>query len=304
MRMEIKERLAKKALLCEEIINKYLPETTGYYASVTDAMRYSVSAGGKRVRPVIMMETCEIFGGAPSEILEPFVAAIEMIHTYSLIHDDLPAMDNDDYRRGRKTTHKVYGEAVAILAGDGLLNLAYEVAASAFDAKEYTDRVVRAIRVLATKPGYSGMIGGQTIDIEAERGNVEITEDSLKTMYMLKTSALMECSMMIGAILAGSNEKTVSEIEKIAGLMGLAFQIRDDILDIEGDEKKLGKPVGSDEKQGKQTVASIIGIDEAKKKVEELTSEAIGKLKIFMASNPSYDGFLSDLFDYMTRREN
>ena len=302
--MEIKERLAKKALLCEEIINKYLPETTGYYASVTDAMRYSVSAGGKRVRPVIMMETCEIFGGAPSEILEPFVAAIEMIHTYSLIHDDLPAMDNDDYRRGRKTTHKVYGEAVAILAGDGLLNLAYEVAASAFDAKEYTDRVVRAIRALATKPGYSGMIGGQTIDIEAERGNVEITEDSLKTMYMLKTSALMECSMMIGAILAGSNEKTVSEIEKIAGLMGLAFQIRDDILDIEGDEKKLGKPVGSDEKQGKQTVASIIGIDEAKKKVEELTSEAIGKLKIFMASNPSYDGFLSDLFDYMTRREN
>ncbi|MBR6396365.1 MAG: polyprenyl synthetase family protein, partial [Lachnospiraceae bacterium] len=145
MREKTAEQLEKKAKLCEEIIDRYLPAHKGYYAVLTDAMRYSVNAGGKRIRPVIMMETCKIFGGAPSAVLEPFVAAIEMIHTYSLIHDDLPAMDNDDYRRGRKTTHKVYGEAIAILAGDGLLNLAYEVASSAFDAGTYTDRIIKAL---------------------------------------------------------------------------------------------------------------------------------------------------------------
>ena len=303
MREKTAEQLEKKAKLCEEIIDRYLPAPKGYYAVLTDAMRYSVNAGGKRIRPVIMMETCKIFGGAPSAILEPFVAAIEMIHTYSLIHDDLPAMDNDDYRRGRKTTHKVYGEAIAILAGDGLLNLAYEVASSAFDAGTYTDRVIKALKILAKKPGFSGMIGGQTIDIEAEKDHIEISEDSLKTMYDLKTAALMECAMTIGATLAGASDKVVSEIEKIAGLFGLAFQIQDDILDIKGDAAKLGKPVGSDEKNNKPTYAAILGTDMAAEKVAELSNAAIDKLKIFIAANPEYDGFLADLFEYMINRE-
>ncbi|MBR5046715.1 MAG: polyprenyl synthetase family protein, partial [Eubacterium sp.] len=236
-------------------------------------MNYTMNAGGKRIRPMLMEETYLMFGGKDRDLIEPFMAAIEMIHTYSLIHDDLPALDNDEYRRGRKTAHIVYGEALAILAGDGLLNYAFETAAKALRGDDRDITVARAFKVLASKPGIYGMIGGQTADVVDE--DKEIPLEELLFIHKNKTSALIECAMMIGAILAGAKEEEIHLMESIAEKIGLAFQIQDDILDITGTQEELGKPVGSDEKNNKNTYVSIKGLEQAKEDVLTYTNAAI-----------------------------
>ena len=248
----------------EQIVTSFLPKEEGYQKTVLEAMNYSVSAGGKRLRPMLMLETYRMFGGT-SKVIEPFMAAIEMIHTYSLIHDDLPAMDNDEYRRGRKTTHVVYGEAMAILAGDALLNYAFETAASAFVLDEGNPAIGKAFMILASKAGVYGMIGGQVLDVESE--GKEIDADTLKFIHIHKTSALLESAMLIGAVLAGASEQQQRTVELAARELGLAFQIRDDILDVTGNTDELGKPVGSDEKNHKNTYVALEGLEKAKELV-------------------------------------
>lgn len=211
------------------------------------------------------------------------MAAIEMIHTYSLVHDDLPALDNDDYRRGRKTAHIVYGEAMAILAGDALLNYAYETAAKAFTMTQDLVPVVRAYTILTQKPGIYGMIGGQTADVELT--GTKLSEDELEYIYENKTGALIEASMMIGAVLAGADTDTVKTIEHLAGIVGKAFQIQDDILDIEGTQEELGKPLHSDEENGKVTYVTIHGLLQSKMDVENLSQEAVHILDGFEQEN-------------------
>ena len=247
------EELQQKVEHINNVLEKFLPVEEGQQRIIFEAMNYSVRAGGKRLRPILMEETYHMFGGS-SAVIEPFMAAIEMIHTYSLVHDDLPAMDNDEYRRGKKTTHAVYGEAMGILAGDALLNLAYETAAKAFDMEVADTRVARAFAVLAKKAGVYGMVGGQVVDVESEKSDdCSITREKLDFIYRLKTGALIESSMMIGAILAGASSDEVSRVEQIAAKLGLAFQIQDDVLDVTSTLEVLGKPVGSDEKNNKAT---------------------------------------------------
>lgn len=265
----------------EGIISNFLPKEEGWQRTVFQAMNYSVLAGGKRLRPMLMMETYRLCGGKGKEI-EPFLAAIEMIHTYSLVHDDLPAMDNDEYRRGRETTWKVYGEAMGILAGDGLLNYAFETALQAFDLVDSTDpeamgRVVRALSVLGHNAGIYGMIGGQTVDIEAETQETPMTEAQLHFIHEHKTGALIVASMKIGAILAGASAEQIRALECCAENIGMAFQIQDDILDVVGDSLELGKPVGSDAQNNKQTYVTLYGLEDAKILVESLSEEAVEK---------------------------
>lgn len=271
--MTNKELLDEKVLYAECVLHKYLPKKTGHQKTVLDAMEYSVMAGGKRLRPILMLETYRLFGGN-SEVVEPFMAAMEMIHTYSLVHDDLPAMDNDEYRRGQKTTHVRYGEAMGILAGDALLNYAFETAAKAFDMEpEQAYRIGKALVILAEKAGVHGMLGGQVADVEYT--GKEIPEEVLDFIYEKKTGALLEGSMQIGAALAGADEKEIEKVGKIAAAVGYAFQVRDDILDMTSTTEVLGKPVHSDEKNEKSTYASIHGIMESEKYVESLTEQAI-----------------------------
>lgn len=274
--------LETKVLDIEKIIGAYLPKEEGFQRIVLEAMNYSLLAGGKRLRPMLMQETYRLFGGRGKEI-EPFMAALEMIHTYSLVHDDLPAMDNDEYRRGRKTTHVVYGEAFAILAGDALLNYAFETALKAFPIHtEEPERLrveqllgmAKAMEVLAAKAGIYGMIGGQTSDIEAE-GNDSIPTEQLLFIHENKTAALIQAAMMIGAILAGAGTGEVQRIEKCAYNIGVAFQIQDDILDVIGTQEELGKPIGSDEKNHKQTYVTLNGLEESKEQVQKLSEEAV-----------------------------
>ena len=242
--MSFKEEYQKRTELIEDILEKYLPEQKGYQRIITEAMEYSLMAGGKRLRPMLMRESFELFDGRGG-LIEPFMAAIEMIHTYSLVHDDLPAMDNDDYRRGRKTTHVVYGEDMGILAGDALLNYAFETACSAFELEpEKSLMIGRALKILADKAGIYGMIGGQVVDVK-ESGH-KITGDMLDFIYRLKTGALIEASVMIGAVLAGASDEEILKIEEIAGKVGMAFQIQDDILDVTSTTEMLGKPIHSD----------------------------------------------------------
>mgnify|MGYP002295253017 CR=1 FL=1 len=256
-------------------------------------------AGGKRLRPMLMLEAYRLFGGSDEAEIEPFMAAIEMIHTYSLIHDDLPALDNDDYRRGQKTCHIVYGEDMAILAGDALLNYAYEVATKAFDLAE-TDQmmnVVEAVKILARKPGIYGMIGGQSVDVEYT--DRPVTKSQLEFIYELKTAALLEAAMMIGAVLAGADDNQVKAAEQIAHHVGMAFQIRDDILDVISTTEELGKPVKSDEKNNKTTYVTIYGLDGASKLVEEYSHTAMTLLDQ-VCPNAS---FLKRLFEYLIVRK-
>ena len=273
--MNFREELSKRVSENELIIKKYLPAEEGPHRTVLEAMNYSVLAGGKRLRPMLMLETYRLFGGN-GNVIEPFMAAIEMIHSYSLVHDDLPALDNDEFRRGRKSTHAAYGEAMGILAGDALLNYAYETALRAFDLPAAAERTAAALKVLAEKAGIGGMVGGQVVDVESE--GKKIDAETLMFIHRNKTGALIEAAMMIGAILAGGGEKQIATVEQVAGNIGLAFQIRDDILDVTGNEAELGKPVGSDEKNEKVTYVSLYGLDEAEKKVRELSDEAIGLL--------------------------
>lgn len=277
---QIQEVIQRKAAEIEEIIRKYLPAETGLQRTVLEAMNYSMLAGGKRLRPMLMQEVYRMFGGSGREI-EPLMAAIEMIHTYSLVHDDLPAMDNDEYRRGRKTTHAVYGEAMGILAGDGLLNLAWETAMTAFTVEAEMPeealrlrRIAGAINILAQKAGVRGMIGGQTADIEAEEAE-QVSMEQLLFIHEHKTAALIEAAMMCGAMLAGADMPQVWQMEKCARNIGIAFQIQDDILDVTGTMEELGKPIGSDEKNHKQTYVTIRGIEASAMEVERLSREAM-----------------------------
>lgn len=292
----IEERIGLRAKEIEDIMYSYLPAVEGNQKIVIDAMHYTFKAGGKRLRPMLMEETFRMFGGKDKTV-EPFMAAIEMIHTYSLIHDDLPALDNDDYRRGRKTAHVVYGEDMAILAGDALLNYAFETACKALDMEGADlNCIVRALRVLSQKPGIFGMIGGQVADV-AWTGQ-QINEKQLLFIHKLKTSALIECSMMIGAILAGATEEEIKALELVAGNIGIAFQIQDDVLDVTSTTEELGKPVGSDEEQGKVTYVSIKGLDQAKKDVETYTMEAIDTLDSLNYEN----AFLRELLLFLIHR--
>lgn len=293
------EELQQKVEHINDVLEKFLPAEEGQQRIIFEAMNYSVRAGGKRLRPILMEETYHMFGGS-SAVIELFMAAIEMIHTYSLVHDDLPAMDNDEYRRGKKTTHAVYGEAMGILAGDALLNLAYETAAKAFDMEVADARVARAFTVLAKKAGVYGMVGGQVVDVESEKSDdCPITREKLDFIYRLKTGALIESSMMIGAILAGASSDEVSRVEQIAAKLGLAFQIQDDVLDVTSTLEVLGKPVGSDEKNNKATYVTFEGLDKAVSDVERISKEAEEQL-----DDLGYDdAFLKELFEYLIHRE-
>lgn len=293
------EELQQKVEHINDVLEKFLPAEEGQQRIIFEAMNYSVRAGGKRLRPILMEETYHMFGGS-SAVIEPFMAAIEMIHTYSLVHDDLPAMDNDEYRRGKKTTHAVYGEAMGILAGDALLNLAYETAAKAFDMEVADARVARAFTVLAKKAGVYGMVGGQVVDVESEKSDdCPITREKLDFIYRLKTGALIESSMMIGAILAGASSDEVSRVEQIAAKLGLAFQIQDDVLDVTSTLEVLGKPAGSDEKNNKATYVTFEGLDKAVSDVERISKEAEEQL-----DDLGYDdAFLKELFEYLIHRE-
>ena len=273
---EFEEARKQKAAQIERILEEYLPPESGWQKTVAEAMNYSLRAGGKRLRPMLMLETCRMLGG--SRMVEPFMAAIEMIHTYSLIHDDLPAMDNDEYRRGCKTTWRVYGEAMGILAGDGLLNLAFETAMRSFDyccIEEDYIRASRALRLLAAKAGIGGMIGGQTADIEAEGQENPVTEEQLLFIHEHKTAALILAAMMTGGILAGASDSELAKLEKCAYNVGIAFQIQDDILDVVGDSQELGKTVGSDAENHKQTYVTLKGLKESGAQAAALSGEAV-----------------------------
>ncbi len=294
--MNIREEIKLHTGQVEEIIKKYLPEETGFQKTVIEAMNYSFLAGGKRLRPMMMYETYRLFGGS-TQVVEPFMAAMEMIHTYSLIHDDLPAMDNDEYRRGRKTTHVVYGEAMGILAGDGLLNLAYETALTALEKEPGNPRVARALQILAKNAGIYGMLGGQAVDVESE--GLPLSREKLDFIYRLKTGALIEAAMLIGAVLAGADEQGQEKISRAASAVGLAFQIQDDILDVTGDQTVLGKPVGSDEKNQKTTYVTLRGIDRACEDVKEISRKAVR----IMESLPVQNEFLNELIRYLVDRK-
>ncbi len=278
MEREVFNRLQQeKKEYIEKVLNVFLPFGDEPQNKIYEAMNYSVLAGGKRIRPILMLAAFEMFEGNEKEILEPFLAAIEMIHTYSLVHDDLPAMDNDEYRRGKKTTHAVYGEAIGILAGDALLNYAFETACLAFKKSQYCQWIAEAMGVLARKSGIRGMLGGQVVDME---GFTERTEKSeLDYMYRLKTGALLEASLMIGTILAGGTAKEVKMMEQVAESIGLAFQIQDDILDVVSSVEVLGKPIHSDEKNNKITYVNLLGLDESQKEVKKLTEDGLNTLK-------------------------
>ncbi|SDA37946.1 geranylgeranyl diphosphate synthase, type II [Butyrivibrio sp. INlla18] len=299
-------RLKERVSEVENILKKYLPKEEGYAKTVIEAMNYSLLAGGKRLRPIMMMESYRLFAGADADlkVVEPFMAAMEMIHTYSLVHDDLPAMDNDEYRRGRKTTHAVYGAGMATLAGDGLLNLAFEtaIAGSVSDSFDGQKRYLKALKVLATKAGIYGMVGGQCADIVAENKTDipdEEMKDTLSYIDENKTGALIESSLMIGAILGGADESAVEAIEKAGSCVGVAFQIQDDILDIVGNQEELGKPIGSDEKNGKSTYVSLYGMEGASNKVKELSDEA----SKILSDHGFENTFLDELFQYLIYRK-
>lgn len=298
---QIQEAIQRRAADIEEIIRAYLPAETGYQRTVLEAMNYSILAGGKRLRPMLMQETYKMFWGSGREV-EPLMAAIEMIHTYSLVHDDLPAMDNDEYRRGRKTTHTVYGEAMGILAGDGLLNLAWETAMQAFPMGEqgetaHMQRIAGAVAVLARKAGVYGMIGGQTADIQAEEAE-QVSMEQLLFIHEHKTAALIQAAMMAGAILAGANEQQIRQMERCAYNIGIAFQIQDDILDVTGTMEELGKPIGSDEKNHKQTYVTIRGVEASAREVERLSREAME----ILSSVEGDSGFLRELTAFLIHR--
>lgn len=295
----------------EHIITSYLPREEGRQKTVIEAMNYSVLAGGKRLRPVLMREAYMMFGGRNELIIGPFMAALEMIHTYSLVHDDLPALDNDEFRRGKKTTHAVYGPGMATIAGDGLLNYAFETALQAAqecnELPEYdgsvSSRMLAALTILAEKAGIYGMIGGQCADIEAENRK-DVTPDDLLYIHENKTGALIESALMIGAVLAGASASDVHKMEQIGLNVGVAFQIQDDILDVIGDQDKLGKPVGSDEKNEKTTYVTFYGLEKSKEEVTRLSDEALELLRELESQEGHEDIFLEELITWLIQREN
>ena len=293
-----KEEQQKKTAEINRILSEYLPKEEGFQGKIMEAMQYSVTAGGKRLRPMLLWEVYRMFGGTDEEVVAPFMAAIEMIHTYSLVHDDLPAMDNDTYRRGKLTTHAKYGEAMGVLTGDALLNYAFEVMATAVaEAKEEQIRpAAKALRIMAEKAGIYGMIGGQVVDTEPHG---ETTIELLDYINKRKTAALLEACMMTGATLAGAEQEYVQKLEEIAEKVGLAFQVQDDILDVTASEELLGKPLHSDEKNGKQTYVALVGLDGAREVVSRLSQEAVEAFDTL----PYENAFLRELLLSLITRE-
>lgn len=292
--MNVKEELAIYTAEVEQVIRQYLPEEEGHQKTIFEAMNYSMNAGGKRLRPLLMRETYRLFGGEGTEI-EPFMAAMEMIHTSSLIHDDLPCMDNDQLRRGLPTTWVKYGYDMAVLAGDGLILYAFETAAKAFACTDQPDKVGRAIGILAGKSGIYGMVGGQTVDVELT--DQPIPKDKLDFIYRLKTGALLEASMMIGALLGGADEEQLAKVEAIAAAVGLAFQIQDDILDVTSSQEVLGKPVLSDEKNHKTTYVTLEGLEKSKKDVDRISRQAVSGLHELPGTNEFLEALIVMLID-------
>lgn len=296
--MKMYEELGKRTAQVEAVVEQYLPEEAGHQKTIFEAMNYSVRAGGKRLRPMLMLETYRLFGGQGKEI-EPFMAAVEMIHTSSLIHDDLPCMDNDELRRGKPTTWVKYGYDMAVLAGDALMIYAFETAAKACQEGpgEKAGLVARAMGLLAAKTGIYGMIGGQVVDVELT--GRPVGREQLDFIYRLKTSALLEASMMTGALLAGAEEDQLRTVEQIAAAVGLAFQIQDDILDVTGTPEQLGKPVLSDEKNQKTTYVTLEGLEKAREDVARISAEALKLLY----SLPGENLFLEELIQMLVTRE-
>lgn len=294
--MNPKEQLERYTQEVEQVIEAYLPQEAGYQKNLLEAMNYSMRAGGKRLRPLFMREVYRLFGGQGKEI-EPFMAAIEMIHTFSLVHDDLPCMDNDEYRRGLPTTWVKYGYDMAVLAGDALFIYAMETASRAFSMTEKPELVGRCIQILASKAGIHGMIGGQTVDVELT--DKPLDKEQLDFIYRLKTGALLEAPMLIGALLGGADEEQLLTVESMAAAVGMAFQIQDDILDVTSSQDVLGKPVLSDEKNHKTTYVSLYGMDKAREDVAVISAKAAKCLD----GLPGDHEFLENLIQMLVTRE-
>lgn len=294
--MRPEEQLRRYTQEVEQVIDSFLPEETGHQKTVIEAMNYSMRAGGKRLRPLFMREVYRLFGGTTREI-EPFMAAIEMIHTFSLVHDDLPCMDHDEFRRGLPTTWVKYGTDMAVLAGDALFIYALETAARAFDMTDQKAAVARCIQILTSKSGIAGMIGGQTVDVELT--GKPLDGERLDFIYRLKTGALLEAPMMIGALLAGAGDAQIKTVEEMAAAVGMAFQIQDDILDVAGSQEVLGKPAGSDEKNCKTTYVTLYGMDRARAEVAQYSQKAAQCLSTL----PGNHEFLESLIEMLVTRE-
>lgn len=277
--------LAAKADQINRLMENVLDVDTGYAQYLMEAMQYSVNGGGKRLRPMLMEEISKKFSRNCEAELKYFMAALELIHSYSLVHDDMPCIDNDEYRRGRKTTHAVYGETTALLAGDGLLNYAYETAVKAFDVTDNPAIVGKALKVLTKKAGIFGMVGGQAADVETEKNGALLSKDRLLYIHENKTGALIESAMMIGGILAGADDKEIELLEQAGSAIGIAFQIRDDILDVEGTFEELGKPIGSDADNSKETYVTLFGMERAKKDVEDYSMKALSIIESLGKTN-------------------
>lgn len=295
---EFYEHLSTDVKYVESLLTGYLPKKLDVFCDITEAMEYSVLAGGKRLRPIIMLETYRMLGKEDSETVKAFAVALEFIHSYSLVHDDLPAMDNDMLRRGLPTTHAKFGEAMGILAGDALLNYAFEIVAKAIAESDDPKLAAQAMIILGENAGYKGMIGGQVLDLEAEKRS-EISADDLFDIHRLKTGKLLQSSFMIGAKLAGASEDVVSDMEALGLALGMAFQIQDDILDVIGDETTLGKPIGSDAENGKITCITVWGLEGAREKVEEYTNLALNLIDKYSEG----ESFLKDLIVSLVDRE-
>lgn len=295
--MTFDKQLSEETKWIEENIKDFLPKNATYQKTIQEAMEYSLMAGGKRLRPMIMWETYKMYGGKDKTVVLPFMAAIEMIHTYSLVHDDLPAMDNDEYRRGRKTTHIVYGEDMGILAGDALLNYAYETAALSLIDGGNIQAKAKAIQILSNKAGLFGMLGGQVVDVE--NTGKPLSEDMLTFIYSLKTGALIEAAFMTGATLAGAAVSDVEALEKVGKNIGMAFQIQDDILDITSTTEELGKPIHSDEKNDKFTYVSVYGMDRAVQAVKDYSEAALNILN----NLPVHNIYLNTLVEKLIGRK-
>jgi geranylgeranyl diphosphate synthase type II len=296
--MDIKSYLSKKRDIVDKALERLVPPAGTYPASVHEAMRYSLFAGGKRVRPILAIAAAEAVGASTAGLL-PIAGSLELIHTYSLIHDDLPAMDDDDLRRGRPTCHKVYGEAIAILAGDGLLNRAFEILS---DPRRLTalsaNRLLGVIREISTASGVFGMVGGQVVDMESE--GKEIDFPTLEYIHTHKTGALIRSSVRVGALYAKAGKRQFTALTHYGELVGLAFQIADDILDITGKQEELGKDVGSDLKKGKKTFPSFYGLEESRRRAVEVADKAVASLQGFgRAADP-----LRELAKYIVNRVN
>ena len=294
--MNCKQILEQKAKQIDEYLEQYLPSEKEYPSIIFEAMRYSVFAGGKRLRPVLLLSACETLGGDTEKAI-PFACAIEMIHSYSLIHDDLPAMDNDDYRRGMLTNHKKFGEDIAILAGDGLLHHAFEIMSDAC-VKYCSEKTVKAMQAIAHGAGVFGMLSGQVADVISEGKQIDE-----KTMYFIhknKTAAMLQGALKAGTLLAGGTEQQIKLMEQAGEKIGVAFQIADDILDVTSTFQELGKPVHSDEKNEKNTFVTMYGIEASQKMVQTLSEEAIA---IFQTFGEKAD-FLIELTQYLMKRKN